>query len=106
MEPCSPVSKVVALKSQSFTCARKIRFATQQEAEKQRFAHEEQRHVDKGELKTYRCRRCGGFHNGHLEPRSRKAEREYVAEVTYYGRGLRVSFTIGDRLIEQWRQMK
>jgi hypothetical protein len=93
------------MKSQSFTCLRKIRFATRREAEKTRFAHEETRHVDKGEMRTYRCQNCGGFHNGHAEQRSRNAERGYLSGVTYFGvGGLQVKFTIGERLIESWRK--
>ena len=93
-------SILFTIRGQSNTCWRKIRFATHEEAEKVRFAHEERWHVDKGEMQTYRCRNCGGLHNGHLEPRSRKAERGYLDEVTYSGNSLRVGFTIGERLID------
>lgn len=92
------------MKTQSFTCPGKIRFATQQEAEKRRFAHEDTRPADKGEMRTYRCRNCGGFHNGHMEQRTRKAEQGYLSGVKYFGvGGPQVKFTIGDRLIESWR---
>jgi hypothetical protein len=99
------VSPMLAcMKSQAFTCLAKIRFATHREAELQRFAHEENRHVDKGEMRTYRCRHCGSFHNGHREPRSRKAELGYLLQVGEDWHKTRVAFTIGDRLIESWRE--
>jgi len=91
------------MKSNAFTCLGKIRFATRREAEKGRFAHEETRHVDKGEMRIYRCWHCGEFHNGHFERRSRKAERSYSLQVRQDWHKARVAFTIGDRLIDSRR---
>jgi hypothetical protein len=89
------------MKSQLFTCLGKIRLTTHREAEKALFANEEKRHVDKGEMRTYRCPNCGGFHNGHLEPWSRKAEHGYRRGVMYFGvGGTLIKFTIGERIIE------
>src|ERR1700683_3367780 len=90
-------------RNQSYTCPGKIRFATYREAEKTRFAHEEMRRVDKGEMRTYRCRNCGGFHNGHLVSRSRKAERGYWLQISQGWHKTHIAFTFGDRLIESWR---
>ncbi|HTC63845.1 MAG TPA: hypothetical protein VK709_13455 [Candidatus Saccharimonadales bacterium] len=82
-----------------------LRFATRQVAEKHRIAHEDTRPVDKGEMRTYRCPNCGGFHNGHSEPRSPKADHGYRRGVVYFGvGGMQIKFTIGEHLIQQWRQ--
>jgi hypothetical protein len=88
------------MKSNAFTCRSKVRFATQREAERVRLLHEETIHVDKGEMTTYRCANCNGFHNGHGEPRSRKAERAYLLQVKQNWNKAFVAFTIGGRLIE------
>lgn len=60
-------------------CHEKIRFESFAAAETARLQHEQVYRVDKGELATYRCPRCGGFHNGHTQQPSSAASRA-VAE--------------------------
>jgi hypothetical protein len=90
--------------SQLFTCRSKIRFATWRQAEKQRLADEEVFPASKGEMRAYRCGNCDSYHIGHWQPVSRKAERVDLLLHEQRRNRARIAFTIGDRLIESWRQ--
>ena len=81
-------------------CHQKIRFASFAIAEAERLRHEETYAADKGELCTYQCPRCGGFHNGHPEMPSRAADRA-VAQSSWWGFNHRPTMTLGERVLQQ-----